>query len=275
MKEFFKKTGITVGIVLLLVLAALLALSFFGGGIHSLRDVFAPADRLVNAGMRELEKVYAYMAHYDAIEAENAALRARIAEMEEEVRESVSTNEENARLRELLELTKEHTDFRYAEVSLISWTSSSWASSFTVNKGTDHGVEKGDCVVTQEGFLVGRVIKAGKTSALVQTILDSASGVGAVAERTGVTAVAEGSYELMNEGRLRLTYLSDPAGVVGGDLITSSGKGGVYPSGLIVGTVESVSIAPDGLSAYGIVLPSAEFASMTELFVITDFTPED
>lgn len=274
MKQFFKKTGITVGIVLLLVLAALLALSFFGGGIHSLRDVFAPADRLVNAGMRELEKVYAYMARFDALEAENAALRTRIAEMEEEVRQSVSSNEENARLRDLLELSKEHTDFSYAEVSLISWTASAWSSSFTINKGTDGGVEKGDCVVTQEGFLVGRIIKAGKTTALVQTILDSASGVGAVTERTGVTAVAEGSYELMNEGLLQLTYLSDPAGVVGGDLVRTSGRGGVYPSGLIVGTVETVSAAPDGFSDYGLVVPAADIASVSELFVITDFAPE-
>ena len=275
MKRFFKTTGVTVGIILVLVLLALLAASFFDGGIHSLRDVLAPADRLVNDGMRELEKIYATMARYDALREENAALKARIAEMEEEVRQSVSSNEENARLRDLLELSKEHTDFSYAEVSLISWTTSSWASSFTVNKGTDAGVEKGDCVITQEGFLVGRVIKTAKNSAVVQTILDSASGVGAVAERTGVTGVAEGSYELMNEGRLRLTFLSDAAGIVSGDTVTTSGKGGVYPSGLIVGTVESVSIAPDGFSAYALVLPSADFATMTELFVITDFSPEE
>ncbi len=275
MKRFFKHTGVIVGIVLAVALLLLLALSFLGGGIHSLGDLFAPADRLVNAGMRELEKVYAYMARYDDLEAENAALRARIAEMEEQVRQSVSSNEENARLRELLALTKEHTDFSYAEVSLVSWTSSGWSSSFTVDKGSDQGIEKGDCVITQEGFLVGRVIKTAKNSALVQTILDSSSGVGAVAERTGVTGVAEGSYDLMNRGLLRLTYLSDPAGIVGGDLISTSGKGGVYPSGLIVGTVESVSLASDGLTSYAVLSPAADIAGAAELFVITDFAPED
>ena len=79
----------------------------------------------------------------------------------------------------------------------------------------------------------------------------------------------------MNRGQLRLTYLSDASGIVGGDLISTSGKGGVYPSGLIVGTVESVSLASDGLTSYAVLSPAADIAGAAELFVITDFAPED
>ena len=83
MKAFFKKSGITVGCVLAAVLIILLIVSAFGGGIHSLRGVFAPLDKLVNAGMDKLEQVYGYMYNYDKLVAENAELRSRIAEMEQ------------------------------------------------------------------------------------------------------------------------------------------------------------------------------------------------
>ena len=78
MKNFFKRSGLIVGCALAAVLLALLIASIFGGGLHSLRDLFSPVDRLVNAGMTRLEHIYGYMYKYDELEAENAELKARI-----------------------------------------------------------------------------------------------------------------------------------------------------------------------------------------------------
>lgn len=274
MKAFFKKSGITVGCVLAAVLVILLIASAFGGGIHSLRGVFAPLDKLVNAGMDKLEQVYGYMYNYDKLVAENAELRSRIAEMEQEVRQSVSSNEENARLKKLLGLAEANNDYVFADAALVSWSASGWSSSFSINKGSRHGIEEGDCVVTEDGFLIGQVTEVSRGSATVQTILDSASGVGALTDE-GVTAIAEGDFTLMSEGKLRLTYIEDTSRVVAGDKVITSGKGGIYPSGLVIGTVESVSIDPSGLSASAIVEPEADIAAVTYLFIITDYEPEE
>lgn len=274
MKAFFKKSGITVGCVLAAVLIILLIASAFGGGLHSLRGLFSPVDKLVNAGMDKLEQIYSYMYKYDQLAAENAELRSRIAEMEEEVRQSVSSNEENARLKKLLGLAGENEDYVFADVALVSWSASSWSSSFSINKGSKAGIEVGDCVVTEDGFLVGQVTEVSRSSATVQTILDSASGVGALTD-SGVTAVAEGDYNLMSEGRLRLSYIDDPDMVVSGDKVITSGKGGIYPSGLVIGTVESISLDPSGLSATGVIVPEADIAAVTYLFIITDYDPEE
>ena len=274
MKNFFKRSGLIVGCALAAVLLALLIASIFGGGLHSLRDLFSPMDRLVNAGMTRLEHIYGYMYKYDELEAENAELKALIAEMEQELRQSASSGEENARLRSLLGLAQAHEDYSFAEVSLVSWTASSWSSSFTINCGSSDGIEKGDCVITENGFLVGQVVSVSRGSAVVQTILDSASGVGATVDRTGVTAVAEGDYSLMSEGFLKLSYISDSSGVVAGDSVTTSGRGGVYPSGLLVGTVESVRLDPSGVSSFGVIRPAADILASSELFVITDYDPE-
>lgn len=274
MKAFFKKSGITVGCVLAAVLVILLIASAFGGGIHSLRGVFAPLDKLVNAGMDKLEQVYGYMYNYDKLVAENAELRSRIAEMEQEVRQSVSSNEENARLKKLLGLAEANNDYVFVDAALVSWSASGWSSSFSINKGSRHGIEEGDCVVTEDGFLIGQVTEVSRGSATVQTILDSASGVGALTDE-GVTAIAEGDFTLMSEGKLRLTYIEDTSRVVAGDKVITSGKGGIYPSGLVIGTVESVSIDPSGLSASAIVEPEADIAAVTYLFIITDYEPEE
>lgn len=274
MKAFFKKSGITVGCVLAAVLIILLIASAFGGGIHSLRGIFTPLDKLVNAGMDKLEQVYAYMYNYDKLVAENAELRSRIAEMEQEVRQSVSSNEENARLKKLLGLAEANDDYVFVDAALVSWSASGWSSSFSINKGSRAGIEVGDCVVTEDGFLIGQITEVSRGSATVQTILDSASGVGALTDE-GVTAVAEGDFNLMSEGKLRLTYIEDSARVVSGDKVITSGKGGIYPSGLVIGTVESVSIDPSGLSASAVVEPEADIAAVTYLFIITDYEPEE
>lgn len=274
MKAFFKKSGITVGIALAAVLMILLIASAFGGGIHSLRGVFAPLDKLVNAGMDKLEHIYAYMYEYDKLAAENAELRSRIAEMEEEVRQSVSSNEENARLKKLLGLAEANEDYAFADAAVVSWSASGWSSSFNISKGSGAGIEIGDCVVTEDGFLIGQVTEVSRNSASVQTILDSASGVGAITD-AGVTAVAEGDYNLMHEGKLRLAYIEDTDMVVSGDKVLTSGKGGIYPSGLVIGTVESVSLDPSGLSASGVIVPEADIAAVAYVFIITDYDPEE
>ena len=70
-------------------------------------------------------------------------------------------------------------------------------------------------------------------------------------------------------------YTTNCYEVVAGDVVMTSGKGGVYPSGLVIGTVESIALDPAGLSSSGVVRPSADIPAVTGLFVITDYLPED
>lgn len=275
MKTFFKKSGGTVLAALIAVLVLLLLLSALGLGFHSLRGLFAPLDSLVSRGMNSLERVYAYMYKYDELEAENERLRAYIAEMEEEVRLSSSSNEENRRLRKLLNLSEERQDFVFEEATVISWTSSSWSSSFTINKGSKAGLEAGDCVVDENGFLIGRLTDVSAGTAQVETLLDPLAGVGAVVDRTGATAVTEGDYKLMKAGMVRLVCLSDSSDIVVGDTVVTSGKGGVYPSGLIIGNIYTVVADASGMYSYGVIAPSADIKTASNVFIIKDFDAED
>ena len=98
----------------------------------------------------------------------------------------------------------------------------------------------GDCVVTEEGYLLGVVTEAGLNWSTVRTILDSETSIGAMVFRSGGSVLAQGDFALMGEGRLRLGYLGAEPDVVAGDLILTSGLGGYYPSQLVIGYGEEI-----------------------------------
>ena len=75
----------------------------------------------------------------------------------------------------------------------------------------------------------------------------------------------------MAEGKLKLSYLPSSAQLVSGDEVLTSGKGEVYPSGLVVGQVEGVFTDPSGQSRYAVVVPSADLEELIQVFIIKDF----
>lgn len=151
------------------------------------------------------------------------------------MRQAQTDSEENARLRTLLNLRQQRQDFSFESAHIIERSTSNWSSAMTLSKGTSSDVAIGDCVVNEEGYLVGVITDAGLTWSTVTTILDTDSQLGAKVFRTGEVTVAMGDLSLMQQGRLKLSYLSDESGLVNGDLLLTSGLGGYYPSGLGIG----------------------------------------
>ena len=111
MAKFFKTAGIVVLILLVLVLLLTGIGRLLGGASplsQFLQAALSPVDKLLGSGVAKLEDIYGYMHDYDQLKEENAALKARIAEMANEVRRSQDANEENERLRTLLNLQRAH-----------------------------------------------------------------------------------------------------------------------------------------------------------------------
>ena len=95
--------------------------------------------------------------------------------------------------------------------------------------------------------------------------------VGGIVARTYSSGILEGDFTLMEEGKLKLSYLPDGAQLVAGDEVLTSGKGGVFPSGLVVGQIEGVFTEPSGKTRYAVVVPEVDLGSLIEVFVIKDF----
>lgn len=275
MKNFFTKNGIillTVITVLAVALCIVSAASRGTGFVHNALGVIASPFRA--AGGAVTGWVSSVSEHFESVESlqqENDELRKQVAELERQLRQAQEDSEENRRLRTLLNLRQQRQDFVFESAKIVAQSSSNWASTLTLNKGTSAQVAVGDCVVNEEGFLVGVITDAGLNWSTVTTILDTSSQLGAKVFRTGETTVAQGDLSLMNSGFLKLSYLADESSAINGDLVVTSGLGGFYPSDLVIGSVDAIYTDDNGLTKYAVLQPKVSLADLTQVFVIVDF----
>lgn len=263
---------LSIAAAIAVLLSALSYLSTNSSAVSDLMGIIASPFRSVGASITEKVSGWMdYMTEFDALKEENARLKIEMARMEEAVRQAKADSEENARLRELAELREQRRDLHFESARILVQDVSNWSSVLTINKGTSQNVKTGDCVVTEEGYLVGVVTEAGVNWATVQTILDSGSSLGALVFRSGASAVAQGDFSLMGEGRLTLSYLGANPDLVSGDLIVTSGLGDYYPAQLVIGFVEEVRASDDGLEQIAVVSPAADLEALTQVFVVTSF----
>ncbi len=274
MKRFFQNNG-----GLLLVAAALLAAVLAIGAqilgfdpLTSALEVLATPFRAASAAVANWTQAqYDRNFRYEDLAADNEALRRRVAQLEQDAIAGQDAQRENERLRDLLGLREERPELQYRDAAVVRGASSNWTADFTIDQGTAGGVEVDDCVIDQYGHLIGVVTEAGPNSSRVTTILDPTLELGGRVARTDEDAILEGDFTLMQEGLLRLSFVSEQAKLVTGDQGTTSGLGGVYPPGLAVGTVRSLHVEEDGVSRYAQVEPAADIAGTQYVYVIVDY----
>ncbi len=275
MKNFLKEHGLWILFAGAVIAVAMAVLSFFSVTssplVNITKTLTSPFRSAYTAVATWFNDKQNYYRNTTALEEENAALRQRIAQMEEDIRQAELDSDENQRLRELLELREQRRDFQLEAALITEHAVSNWTSSLSLNKGTAHGVENGDCVIDETGALVGIVREVGVNWCTVLTIVDTDTSLGAQVFRTKDLALAVGDFSLMEENRLRLEYLSAGSQLLGGDVVQTSGLGGFYPSGLVIGTVDVVQIDDSGSASYAVLIPSVEFDDLTEVFIIKDF----
>ncbi len=178
---------------------------------------------------------------------------------------------ENKEYKKLLNVVDDISSFDTISAGVIGRDGTDRFYSFTIDKGTGHGVDIDDVVISREG-LVGVVVETGMNFAKVSTILSPAVSVGCVAGENRDIGIVSGGYDLSNESGCTMQYLPKDTTLKEGDIVSTTGYGTVFPKDLIVGTVESVAIDPAGNSSTAVVKPAAEIADVKFVFVITDFS---
>lgn len=219
------------------------------------------------------EKYYGYMFRYEALAAQNEVLEKRIAEMEDEARQADTVRRENARLRELLNLQATHEDYEMVDAYIIGWSTTDWENTFTINRGTNAGIEKNMCAVTANGEVVGLVTEAGPNYAEVTTVLDSTLEISGTISTSGYNGMVKGGYIDGNETLLQMNYLPSSAIIRNKDQVVTSGST-VYPRGLIMGYVVDAGFEETGVAKFALLDPAAEISSMEQVFIITKYTTE-
>lgn len=275
MKKFFSNNGILILAAVTLIAVIMCIASAFSGGtgfLHNAAGVIASPFRAAGAAVtRWTDGITDRFSSVEELQKENSDLRRQIASLEQSVRQAQTDSEENARLRSLLDLRQQRRDFVFESAYITERSVSNWASTLTLGKGTSCGIAEGNCVVDSEGYLVGIVTEAGLNWCTVATVLDTDAQIGAKVFRTGETTVAMGDLSLMSRNRLKLNYLEGESSLINGDLVVTSGLGGYYPSGIVIGSVEEILTDDGGLTKYAILTPQVELSDLSEVFVITAF----
>lgn len=276
MKDFFRHNGLLLLIIAVLLTVITVVASFLlGGTANPVTEVIGFVTTPIREGLNSMvnwaEDRYDYSYKYDQLVEQNEQLKKKIAEMEAEIREAQSANQENERYRDLIGLTQKRNDLTLESATITAWGASNWESTFTISKGESMGVSARDCVIDQYGNLVGVVTTVGHNWATVTTLVDTSTNMGGLIGRTDTAAILEGDFALMGEEKLKLTYIPENTDIIAGDEILTSGKGGVFPTGLVVGTVAEVNTDASGMGRIAVVQPDTELMELRQVFVIKEF----
>jgi rod shape-determining protein MreC len=240
--ESDSRRGNPVLLVLLVVASLLLTTAYFregdGGILHAARQATISATApLVTAGTaiaspfravgEWAEGLGASREEIEALREQNEELRDRLAELEE-------ARMENERLRALVDFVEE-SDFDVVGAGVIGLPTNSWDASILIDRGSDAGIEEGMPVIAAQG-LVGQVVEASERAAKIRLITDQRSGTAVIIQSTRAPGVARGTLE----GVLQVDYVDEEQAPEPGDVVLTSGMGGVFPKGIVVGDVTEV-----------------------------------
>ena len=203
--------------------------------------------------------IYLWHTHRDnlALLDENRKLLNSIASLRE-------TQQENLRLKRLLQFEDKFT-LKSVVARVISKDISTEFRSIRINRGESSGIRKNMAVVTDEG-IVGRILRTTQNTSDVVTILDLLSAVDAIVERSRARGIVEG----LTDDVCQLRYALRTDDIQPGDVLISSGLGGIFPKGITVGTVSKVNRKPYGITQEVEVRPSVDFSKLEEVLVVTN-----
>ena len=178
--------------------------------------------------------------------------------------------QENQRLKQQLNISQEAPEIEMRSAAVIARDPNDVFYGFSIDVGTLAGVNTGDPVITSRG-LVGIVSEAMPTSSKVSCLFSEKVHVAAVSIDKQETGVVSSNMMLAGTGLLRMNYLTTTTQLEPGDIITTSGVGGVYPAQLKIGQVESVERSETDVSRYAVLRPFEDLSKVKDVQVIIDF----
>ncbi len=266
-----EKSSASVGLLIVLVVLALSITTVWfregdSGPIHRARlgmlAVSAPVQATGEVVTRPVRGFIAWSSDLGVSRSQLEALRTQNVELRRRVSTLEEARLENLRLKKLAGFTQA-ANTKTVGARVIGRPTNQWEGVITIDRGTDDGITAGMPVVGAQGLL-GQTVGVTKSAAKVRLITDPQSGVASMIQSTRAEGVVRGSIE----GKLTMEFVSAETTVRVGDIVISSGMGGVYPKGLIVGEVTRVQSSPSALYQEIDVTPSGELSGLEEVLVL-------
>jgi rod shape-determining protein mreC len=194
-----------------------------------------------------------------------------IADLEQKVSNHDEVVAENIRLRQMLNYKSAHPEFTMTLAGIITKDFGTWTNTFTIDRGENDGIKPNMAVVVPSG-VVGFVTDVYPNSARVQTFLDPRSAIGVIVQRpeSRLAGVVKGDGNHPNKPMM--VNIAREGDVLVGDKLITSGYGGIYPKGLLVGNVLSIENDTEGFVKNATIQPTVDFHRLEEVFIITSST---
>ncbi len=256
------------------VLATILILSFILMTVNFKREqgpfsleslvlwIFSPFQVLFTRAIQSVSNVFDHYVFVVNVSRENEVLRQEIDRLVREKNELLEQLQRQDRVMKLLDY-KELNERKAVVATVIGRDATQWSKVVFINKGTEDGINENLAVVTDAG-VIGHILQAAAETSKVLLITDSRSSVDAIFRRTRISGVVAGTGEEICD----MKYVPITAGVNTGDVIISSGLGGIFPKGLMIGTVTQVVKKKQGLFQDITVKPSSDLSRLEEVLVL-------
>ena len=205
----------------------------------------------------------------DELKRENEELQSRIDDLTIDNTRLRQEQYELERLRELYKLDQNYSDYEKIGAHVIANNGSNWFNDFTIDKGSNDGVQVNSNVLAGSG-LAGIVTEVGPDYARVRSIIDDSSNISAMMLSTSDTCVVRGDLELMADGRIRFEKLANNENEIEvGEQVVTSHVSNRFLQGLFIGYVSEIEVDANNLTRSGYITPAVDFSNLQEVLVIT------
>ncbi|MDO8686524.1 MAG: rod shape-determining protein MreC [Clostridiales bacterium] len=275
MKNFIKSKvfWLLIVTITLFVIMGLTAGKYKNAGIiGSILSVPAtPVQKFFTMTGNAVEGFFANLRDAKDIREENQSLRLKVEELEKENRELSIFREKIEELRNALSLKEQFSDYRIAGANVIAKDPGNWFDIFRVDLGARDGVVVDAPVVTAGHGLIGRVYSTDATSSKIISIFDEDSSIsGWISKTNGGHVIVQGDLSLKDRGLCRMNYITSEMDVAVNDIIETSGLGGIYPKGIVIGRVVEIRKDVDSQDQFALIEPVVNFKKLEEVFILID-----
>ena len=225
-----------------------------------IKDTIVEIEKIIYKPINGFNNMIEEFTSLKNVKKENQILKSNVEKMESTEAENIELKQEIERLKEELNIEHVLTDYDYLNATVISRNSFYWYNMLTIDKGSHNGIKEGMVVINSTG-LIGKITNVSTFSSDVKLITtnDTNNKISVTVTNgdTKLTGIINGyDYE---KGLLTVEGISNTATVSNGDYVYTSGLGGVFPSGILIGKVENITTDVYDLSKIINVKPSAKF----------------
>lgn len=265
-----KKNGL-VGIVVIICILIVLVITTNENvnKFSNIENVFNKIITPFQNGLVYLKNKFAnnnsFFENIDFLKLENERLREQNEELQKQLDEMLLIKSENEILRKYANLAEGYSEYTAVGAYIINKNTSNLSDVFVINAGTDQGVTANMAVIAEEG-LVGYVISATNNTSKVQPIIDAASSVSGLTNSSRTNVIVSGQVD--SDKKLKVSTLQVEDELLFGDVIETSGLGGIYPKGITIGTIKEIIETKNVTEKYAILETKVDFKNLEYVLVI-------